>query len=39
MVILVVGDKKKIAAGLAEAGFGEPIELDIDGKPIAPGAG
>jgi zinc protease len=39
MVILVVGDKKKIAAGLAEAGFGEPIELDIDGKPIAPGSG
>ncbi len=39
MVILVVGDKKKIAAGLAEAGYGEPIELDIDGKPIAPGAG
>jgi zinc protease len=39
MVILVVGDKKKIAAGLAGAGFGEPIELDIDGKPITPGAG
>jgi zinc protease len=35
MVILVVGDKKRIAAALADAGFGEPIELDVDGKPIA----
>jgi zinc protease len=39
MVILVVGDKKKIAAGLAEAGYGEPIELDADGKPLASGNG
>jgi zinc protease len=39
MVILVVGDKKKIAAGLAEAGYGEPIELDADGKPLAAGTG
>jgi zinc protease len=34
MVVLVVGDKKKIAKGLAELGLGEPIELDIDGNPI-----
>jgi zinc protease len=39
MVILVVGDKKRIAAGLAEAGFGEPIELDVDGVPIAAAGG
>jgi zinc protease len=37
MVLLVVGDKKKIAKGLAELGYGELIELDVDGKPITPG--
>jgi zinc protease len=39
MVILVVGDKKKVAAELAQAGYGEVIELDMDGKPIATEAG
>jgi zinc protease len=34
MVVLVVGDKKRIAKGLAELGLGEPIELDIEGNPI-----
>jgi zinc protease len=34
MVVLVVGDKKKVAKGLGELGLGEPIELDIDGNPI-----
>jgi zinc protease len=35
MVLLVVGDKKKIEKGLAELPYGTPIELDIDGNPIA----
>ena len=35
MVLLVVGDKKRIAKGLSELGYGTPIELDIDGKPVA----
>jgi len=35
MVLLVVGDKKKIEKGLAELSYGAPIELDIDGNPIA----
>ncbi len=38
MVLLVVGDKQKIAKGLGELGYGDPIELDVDGVPIAAGA-
>lgn len=34
MVVLVVGDKQKIAAGLAELGLGDPIELDESGAPL-----
>ena len=37
MVILVVGDKKTIAAKLAKLGYGDPIELDVDGNRIANG--
>ncbi len=33
MIILVVGDKAKIADGLAKLGY-EVIELDTDGNPI-----
>jgi len=36
MVLLVVGDKQKVGAGLAELGYGEPIELDIDGQRLVP---
>jgi len=32
MIILVVGDAEIVREGLAELGFGEPIELDIDGN-------
>jgi len=32
MIILVVGDAEIVREGLAELGYGEPIELDIDGK-------
>lgn len=40
MVILVVGDKARIGKGLAELGYGEPIELDIDGQLVpSPTAG
>jgi zinc protease len=35
MVLLVVGDKKKVEKGLAELSYGAPIELDIDGNPVA----
>ncbi|MCE9596289.1 MAG: insulinase family protein [Planctomycetes bacterium] len=35
MVILVVGDKSKIGASLAALGYGDPIELDAYGKPLA----
>jgi zinc protease len=35
MVVLVVGDKKRIAEKLPQAGLGEPIELDVDGVPLA----
>ena len=35
MIILVVGDAEVVRAGLAELGYGEPIELDIDGNPIS----
>ncbi|MCK6445400.1 MAG: insulinase family protein [Planctomycetes bacterium] len=38
MVILVVGDKAKIGAELAQLGYGEPIELDPWGVPLASGA-
>jgi zinc protease len=34
MVILVVGDAEVVREGLAELGYGEPIELDIDGNPV-----
>ena len=32
--ILVVGDKAKVGKGLADLGYGDVIELDIDGKPL-----
>ncbi|MHC4845153.1 MAG: M16 family metallopeptidase [Planctomycetota bacterium] len=35
MIILVVGDAEIIREGLAELGYGEPIELDIDGNPLS----
>ncbi|MBI5433781.1 MAG: insulinase family protein [Planctomycetes bacterium] len=38
MVILVVGDKAKISADLAKLGYGEPIELDPYGVPLAKAA-
>ena len=44
VLIVVVGDKAKILPGLKELGYGDVIELDIDGEPItaeasaAPGA-
>jgi zinc protease len=34
MLILVVGDKAKIKGTLGDLGFGDPIELDIDGNPL-----
>jgi zinc protease len=34
MLILVVGDKSKVKGTLADLGFGDPIELDIDGNPL-----
>lgn len=34
-VILVVGDKVRILKGLSELPYGAPIELDIDGEPVA----
>jgi len=34
MLILVVGDKSKVKGTLGDLGFGEPIELDIDGHPL-----
>ena len=34
MLILVVGDKAKVKSTLGDLGFGEPIELDIDGHPL-----
>ena len=34
MLILVVGDKSKVKSTLGDLGFGEPIELDIDGNPL-----
>lgn len=39
MAILVVGDKAKVGPGLAELGYGEVIELDVDGKPLRVRAG
>jgi zinc protease len=39
MVLLVVGDKAKIGRSLAELGYGEPIELDVEGKPLKAVAG
>jgi zinc protease len=35
MVILVVGDKSKVGEKLAKLGYGEPIELDVDGNPVS----
>jgi zinc protease len=35
MVLLVVGDKQKIEKGLGELSYGPPIELDVDGNPVA----
>ncbi len=35
MVILVVGDKSKVGAKLAELGYGTPIELDTEGNRVA----
>lgn len=34
MVILVVGDKSKVGAKLADLGYGAPIELDFDGERV-----
>jgi zinc protease len=34
MLILVVGDKSKVKSTLGDLGFGDPIELDIDGNPL-----
>ena len=34
MLILVVGDRSKVKSTLGDLGFGEPIELDIDGNPL-----
>ncbi len=34
MTMLIVGDKETVGASLAELGYGEPIELDIDGNPV-----
>jgi zinc protease len=34
MTMLVVGDKELVGKSLAELGYGEVIELDIDGNPI-----
>ncbi len=34
MSILVVGDAAKVREPLAALGYGEPIELDIDGNPV-----
>ena len=39
MVVLVVGDKATVGAGLAELGYGTVTELDIDGKPIVKKSG
>ncbi len=35
VAILVVGDAAKVRESLAELGFGPPVELDIDGNPLA----
>jgi hypothetical protein len=34
MLILVVGDRGKVKSTLADLGYGDPIELDIDGHPL-----
>ncbi|MBK7643219.1 MAG: insulinase family protein [Planctomycetes bacterium] len=34
MLILVVGDKGKVKSTLGDLGYGDPIELDIDGNPL-----
>jgi zinc protease len=34
LVIVVVGDREKIAAGIHELGLGEPRILDGDGRPV-----
>jgi len=34
MTVLIVGDKEVVGAGLAELGYGEVIELDIDGNRL-----
>ena len=34
MLILVVGDKAKVKSTLGDLGYGDPIELDIDGNPL-----
>jgi zinc protease len=39
MVVLVVGDKKRIAEKLPQAALGDPIELDVDGVPVPPASG
>jgi len=39
MLILVVGDKARVLPGLKELGYGEVIELDIDGAPLVQPAG
>jgi zinc protease len=34
MLILVVGDKAKVKSTLGDLGYGDVIELDIDGHPL-----
>jgi len=34
MLILVVGDKSKVKSSLGDLGYGDVIELDIDGHPL-----
>jgi zinc protease len=34
VVWLVIGDLKKVEAGIRELGFGEIVRLDADGKPV-----
>ncbi len=34
MLILVVGDKSKVKNTLGDLGYGDPIELDIDGNVL-----
>ncbi len=34
MTLLIVGDKTSVRESLTELGYGEPVELDIDGNPV-----